>query len=48
MPVSEVAAAIGIDTLSYFTRLFKQINGIPPIAYRKNIMKQKMCSVSNR
>jgi AraC-like DNA-binding protein len=35
MPVSEVAAAIGIDTISYFTRLFKQINGVSPIAYRK-------------
>ncbi|HEY8500090.1 MAG TPA: AraC family transcriptional regulator [Clostridia bacterium] len=41
MPVSEVAAAIGIDTLSYFTRLFKQINGIPPIAYRKKYNADK-------
>ncbi len=35
MPISEVAAAIGIDTLSYFTKLFRQINGITPSSYRK-------------
>lgn len=36
LSVAEVAAAIGIDTASYFTRLFKKVNGISPIAYRRN------------
>lgn len=35
MPISEIAAAIGINTISYYTRLFKQINGITPSEYRK-------------
>lgn len=35
LSITEVAAAIGIDTLPYFTRLFKQINGESPSAYRK-------------
>lgn len=35
LPISEVAAAIGIDTISYFTKLFKQINGAAPSSYRK-------------
>jgi AraC-like DNA-binding protein len=35
LPISEVAAAIGIDTISYFTRLFKQINGEAPSSYRR-------------
>ena len=35
LPIAEVAAAIGIDTLSYFTRLFKKMNGSSPSSYRK-------------
>lgn len=34
-PITEIASEIGINTISYFTRLFKQINGITPSAYRK-------------
>lgn len=35
LSISEVAEAIGINTISYFTRLFKQINGITPSQYRR-------------
>lgn len=35
LPISEIADAIGISTISYFTRLFKNINGITPSSYRK-------------
>lgn len=35
-PISEIAEAIGIHTISYFTRLFKQINGNTPSGYRRN------------
>lgn len=38
LPITEVAAAIGIDTISYFTRLFKQINGATPSSYRKKYL----------
>lgn len=36
MPISEIAEYIGIDTPSYFSRLFKNINGMTPIDFRKN------------
>jgi AraC-like DNA-binding protein len=35
MPISEVAMSIGIDVPSYFTKLFKQINGLSPAEYRE-------------
>lgn len=35
MTIGEVAQSIGIVSASYFTRLFKKINGISPIQYRK-------------
>lgn len=35
LSIAEIAAAIGIDTLSYFTRLFKKMNGSSPSSYRK-------------
>lgn len=34
LSIAQVAYAIGIDTPSYFTRLFKNINGISPAEYR--------------
>lgn len=34
MPISEIAETIGIDTPSYFSRLFKNINGVSPIEFR--------------
>lgn len=34
MSVSAVSSSIGIETQSYFTRLFRTINGISPIEYR--------------
>ncbi|MDL2300927.1 AraC family transcriptional regulator [Lachnospiraceae bacterium OttesenSCG-928-D06] len=35
MPVSEVAGAVGITTFSYFSRLFKNVNGLTPTAFRQ-------------
>lgn len=34
LPVSEISARVGIDTQSYFSRLFKQLNGNTPAEYR--------------
>lgn len=34
LPVSEISARVGIDTQSYFSRLFKQVNGSTPAAFR--------------
>jgi len=36
MPVSEVANAVGITTFSYFSRMFKDMNGMSPSAYRQH------------
>ena len=36
LPLSEVAAAVGILDQSYFTRKFKQHEGVTPSVYRKN------------
>lgn len=35
MPVSEIAASVGIDNVSHFINLFKDRNGHTPLAYRK-------------
>ena len=35
MPVSEVAARVGIDNVSHFINLFKDRAGDTPLAYRK-------------
>ncbi|MGN1120487.1 MAG: AraC family transcriptional regulator [Oscillospiraceae bacterium] len=40
LPVSEVAARIGIDTQSYFSRLFRQLNGSTPAEYRARNRKR--------
>ncbi|HBH94456.1 MAG TPA: hypothetical protein DDX91_01800 [Ruminococcaceae bacterium] len=34
LSVSEIAARIGIDTQSYFSRLFKQVNGMSPKRFK--------------
>ena len=34
LPISDIAAEIGIDTPSYFSRLFKNANGISPQEFR--------------
>lgn len=34
MPISDIAAEIGIDTPSYFSRLFRNTNGISPQEFR--------------
>ena len=35
MPISEITESVGLKTVAYFTKLFKQINGIIPSNYRK-------------
>ena len=35
MSVSDIAFAVGIENLGYFTRQFKQQEGLTPQAYRK-------------
>jgi len=39
--IADIAMAIGIDTPSYFTRIFKKINGNSPAAYRLQWKTQK-------
>jgi YesN/AraC family two-component response regulator len=34
-PIGEIAYAVGIENLGYFTRLFKQQEGMTPQEYRK-------------
>lgn len=34
LPISDISARIGIDTQSYFSKLFKQVNGISPKTFR--------------
>lgn len=37
--ILSIAASIGIDTPSYFTKLFKRINGLSPSEYRRKYLK---------
>lgn len=41
MPVSEIAYEVGFTGASYYTESFKQIAGITPLAYRKEIKKNE-------
>ena len=41
MPIAEVAAAIGINDNSYFTRFFKKAEGLTPTQYRERKRKKK-------
>lgn len=36
LPVHEVSSAVGINDYNYFTKVFKNSVGIPPLKYRKN------------
>lgn len=35
LPIGEIAYAVGIENMGYFTRLFKQLEGMTPQEYRK-------------
>lgn len=35
LSIAEISAQIGIETPSYFSRLFKNINGVSPLEFRK-------------
>lgn len=37
--IADISTDIGIDTPSYFTKLFKQINGISPAEYRRRYLE---------
>lgn len=36
LPVSQIAAAVGIPDTNYFIRTFKQLQGVTPLQYRKS------------
>lgn len=38
--IKEIAEAVGIDDVNYFSRVFKKRMGQTPTAYRKEILKQ--------
>ena len=37
--ISDISATLGFSSQSHFTRVFKQINGLTPLEYRKDIIK---------
>jgi len=39
LPVAEVAALVGVADASYFSRLFKKVEGHPPSALRRPVAK---------
>ena len=39
LKVSEVARLIGIEDALYFSRLFRRVNGVSPLAYRRQMVK---------
>ena len=41
MRVIDVANAVGFDDQSYFTKVFRRVTGMTPLAYRAQIAKQK-------
>lgn len=41
LPIAEVAAAVGINDNSYFTRFFKKTEGMTPTQYRERKRKKK-------
>lgn len=43
--ISEVAAAVGIDDQSYFTRLFRKYAGLTPTAFRKGLKNPTYSSI---
>ena len=41
LQISEIAAAVGIDDQSYFTRFFKKNEGYTPSQYRDMVLAEK-------
>ncbi|TBL69945.1 helix-turn-helix transcriptional regulator [Paenibacillus thalictri] len=39
LPIQEIAREIGIDDAFYFSKIFKQIEGVPPSKYREDHLK---------
>ena len=37
MQIQEIALAVGITDLNYFSKLFKKMTGMPPSVYKKNL-----------
>ena len=37
----EIAGLVGFDDQSYFTKVFRRVTGMTPLAYRAQIAKQK-------
>lgn len=42
MTATEVCAAVGFESLSSFTRLFKKLTGTPPATFQKNSTRVKL------
>ncbi|MCQ2457528.1 MAG: AraC family transcriptional regulator [Clostridia bacterium] len=45
MSLTEISRAVGYDALSSFSRVFRQIMGVPPQQYRKTQLKAKTSAV---
>ena len=39
-PIADVASEAGFENVSYFHRVFKQLEGISPGAYRRKVMEK--------
>ena len=39
MTIQEISHSVGIDDLSWFSKLFKSITGVSPTKYRANMYK---------
>ena len=42
MTIQEISHSVGIDDLSWFSKLFKSIVGVSPTKYRANMYKNDL------
>ena len=42
MTIQEISHSVGIDDLSWFSKLFKSITGVSPTKYRANMYKNDL------
>ena len=41
VPVAELCKMVGYENVTYFTKLFKEVTGVPPARYRKNVVDKR-------
>lgn len=41
IPVAELCKMVGYENVTYFTKLFKEVTGVPPARYRKNVVDKR-------